>query len=677
MKKVLTYIFIAVAAFTVFSCTQEKIVEDNYEEAVLESTPRVFFKTIPAATVKLAKEDPSLSITLSRGDYSQALDVPFTVEGEATAWFAIPEIVSFAAGEADADITITAKDVENTEMNVYYPLTISFDKEVYGSQYGSNAITFEIGITLPWIRFSDGVLIEGWWGEEEEGKEMYYQQISSTMRYCKIDDCWGYETMKAGDDYDVQPYVWYWDTETNYCYVPEQYMGYSDSGKMMYISDEPSFYNIYWNSQEAGKNGSGQVAGTDAWFKFHDQLREKWVEEYGDPMPYYDGEGKFYLADFAFWIDGDGVPTGKGYQFGGTQDIFVCSFAKDYSIEIAFEGIFTNKDGIDHAMVNVDITGADVTDVAIVLVEGKDPNDGIDLIDPEEGEQDESVVTVSAAGEVKLPFAEDAEDGFYTIVAVPVDVNGAYAWDFAVYETFIYGKPNPLYLEYTSDDFVAGVSKEDLIGTEWLAYAAGYNESATDRVPCAYVTFADAEDVDEDVDLVTCSGLAYTTAFKDSFDMEWYNGVLYTLGAAQTGTLSSYDVYAMTYSEESLGTSDYTMAGAYVADGIIALTNNSQSDNYYGIGFWAVANDEVAGYLVAREYLLLVNPAILEDASGAPAKRNISTLNPKNLVEVNSFCTKREISFNQRDWSKDVIASGKVWSYSASIDRTSLNFVAR
>ena len=348
----------------------------------------------------------------------------------------------------------------------------------------------------------------------------------------------------------------------------------------------------------------------------------------------------------------------------------------DYTIGIEYEGIFTSKEGVNNALVNVDITGADVTDVAIVMVEGKDPNAGIALISPEEGEQDASVVTVSAAGEVKLPFAEDATDGFYTIVAAPLDKDGSYDLEYAVYETFTYGNLDPIYLEYTSEDFTAPVSKEELTGTTWIAYAAGYGETPSDRKPCAYVTFTDEEDVDADVDLVSCSGLANTTAFADTFNMEWYNGVLYMLGSAQTGTWNGYDVYAMSYSSAAFGSSDYTMCGAYVGDGIIAMTNNSQSDNFYGIGFWAVADGSVAGYIVPREYLLLVDPAILEDASGAPAKRNISSMNHKNLVEVNSFCTKRNITFNQRDWSKDVVASGKVWSHS-TIDKANITHIEK
>jgi len=335
----------------------------------------------------------------------------------------------------------------------------------------------------------------------------------------------------------------------------------------------------------------------------------------------------------------------------------------DYTIGIEYAGLFASKDGGISAVVDLTYEGPDVTDVALALVEGKDPEVAVDLIEAE----DESVVTVSEAGEVKIPFAEDAEAGFYTVVAVPVDGNGAYDWEFAVYETFAYGEVDPLYLGYTSDDFVARVSKDDLFNTEWLAYAAGMDGSPSDREACAWVTFEEQEDESDDVDLISVSGLAYTSAFDDTFSMEWYNGILYTLYNGSTATWSSYDLYPLTYSENYLGTRDYTMCGAYVADGLIALVNNSSSDEYYGFGWWAYSGDTLAGYLIVREYLLLIDPDVYESES--EVKAAVASLKAgKTLVPARANGL-RSAKVSPRDWSKDVVASGKV-SRTYKVDKT-------
>lgn len=664
MKKTIKYLALACVMVAGLAACQKSEAPD-YEAAPAETGEQVFFPTAPAATVKLTKGEPSLTIAVSRASaVLDAVDVNITASGDALEYFTIPNKVSFAAEAKSTDLVITAKDVNGMPMNEFYPLTIAIADEIMATSYGARSLSFSIGIELPWITFdAAGTMKEiGWWGEEEPGKPMKYQQISDNMRYCVVEDCWGHDTIAGGNDYDVQPYVWYWDTETNYCYVPAQFMGYSTSSGDVYVSDEAAFYNLYWNMQEAGKNGSGLEQGTDEWFAWHDARRAAWGGPDGDPFPYYDGEGKFYLGDF-FFLMADGQPTGRGYAFGGTQDVYECSFAVNYTVGVSYEGLLLDKEGVEQILGELTVEGRDVTDVYVHLVPGKDPSASVAILEAEDVNLEEvpNLLKLSAAGSFRIPMIEEAEAGFYTLVAVPVDKTGeALAWDYAVYETFTYGELDPIYLEYTAEDFIAGVAKDKLLGTQWVAYAAGYDGAPTDRAACAYVTFADAEDNDAGDDLITCSGLANTTSFADTFTMEYYQGAIYALAPQEIGTYSSYTVHYASYGEEFAG--NYGMCGAYVADGIIAFVNNSNSDNVIGIGFWAYSGETLAGYLRVREYLLLVDPGLL--ASSAP-KQVATTLGYANIPFAPAADNSRH-ELAPYNWRRDVVASGKVLCGNAS-----------
>lgn len=428
MKNIIKYLTIAAAATLFVSCFQEKSEIPVYVPASAETGAQVFFKGAPTTQIKLSKEKPSLDVTVARAS-TEALSVGITATGaDALKYFNVPATVEFAADVKEATLTISAKDVSTMPMNEFYPLTIAVADPTIASAYGTSEFSFEIGVSLPWIKFSDGLLHEDWWGEEEEDMVMYYQQIGEKLRYCKIDGCWGHDT---GPTYNVQPYVWYWNTETNACYVPEQYMGYSSGANDMYISDEPGFYNFWWNKDGSGKNGSGQVAGTDEWFAFCDAFRATYPEDY---YPYYDGLGRFYLADYGFWMS-NGVPTGSGAQFGGACDMFVCSFAADYTIDFTCDGILQNADGDALAAGTVEFVGEDVSYVAVAVVVGDDVYDAIDVIESDEEEVPNRVI-LEASGAFQIPVPEIAES--YVVLAVPFKADGEPNYDTAMYDIVAY-----------------------------------------------------------------------------------------------------------------------------------------------------------------------------------------------------------------------------------------------
>lgn len=672
MKKTIKYLALACVIVAGLAACQKSEAPD-YEAAPAETGEQVFFPTAPAATVKLTKGEPSLSIAVSRASaVLDAVDVNITAAGDAVEYFTIPAKVSFAAEAKTTNLVITAKDVNAMPMNEFYPLTIAIADEIMATSYGASSLSFKIGIELPWITFdAAGTMKEiGWWGEEEPGKPMKYQQISDHMRYCVVEDCWGLE---SGPTYPVQPYVWYWDTETNYCYVPAQFMGYSTSSGDVYVADEAAFYNLYWNMQEAGKNGSGLEQGTDEWFAWHDARRAAWGGPDGDPFPYYDGEGKFYLGDY-FFLVADGQPTGRGYSFGGTQDVYECSFAVNYTIDVSYEGLLFDKEGVEQILGELTTEGRDVTDVYVHLIAGKDPAASVAILEAEDVNLEEvpNLIKLSAAGGFRIPMIEGAEAGKFTLVAVPVDKDGGLAWDYAVFETFQYGTVDPINADYS--EFVAPIDADDVVSRNWDFYArlgvsgGTFETDRTNVGPASFEKF--------DADTLIVNGI-YGEDLPGGMKMELYKGVLYTT-TKYVGEYGSYSSYILAPTSINISAGVYTsmydntLAGAFVdeEEGIIAFIDcgayESAGVTFAGWGIGAFSGDgNYAGWWEKFGYPILVDTEVYPTPSAVQAALT-KAITPSPVIKANLKPSRRPVVSTSRNFRNDVVASGKVLCGNAS-----------
>ncbi len=414
-------VLVTLALSGAVSCQSEQPVP--YEPAAQVSGPQVFFPNTIASKISFDEETVSFDIPISRVDTTEALSVAIAASGEGveSGAFTVPSSVSFAKDEADAVITVTL-DHEKIEVNVFLGLSLAIPEEL-ATPYGTSLLSITAGIELPWIKFDEGTLTETWWDEVEEKKVLEYQQISDTVRFCRIKDCFGYETIKKGEDYDVQDYVFYWNTNTNAVYVPMRYMGYPDDAPV-YYADETSFYNDYWIGSS---NPSGHIEGTKEWFDFADMFRNKYPEDY---YPYYDGNGGFYLADFyvvGSKAKGDylGVYTGGD----GEIDYFICkSFVRaDYAIEPSYGGM---RIGSDNTTVSYVVNVIAAEDVASVICGASAEDDYETILEAlKEGEPLASATVVDTVATLVL---EGLDPGKYKIVVVPVNADGEAQYDFAV-----------------------------------------------------------------------------------------------------------------------------------------------------------------------------------------------------------------------------------------------------
>ena len=427
MKNIIKSVFVFVAlTLASVACVKE---QNPYQPAEPATGEQVFFPNTISAQIELSKDQTSFDIPVLRNATAlEAVDVAIEASGEGLLVFDVPGTVSFQNGSKESKITISY-DPAVLPTNVFYDLVLKISDASLTTPYGNAALTLSVGVSLPWIAFDEGIMYETpYWGEQEE-KTLYYQQISETIRFCRVPECFGYETMKAGEPYDVQDYTFYWNTETNQIYVPKQWMGYANGNGETWFMDESEFYNWYWA-------GYGYAPGTDEWFAFCDLFRSKYP---GDYYPYYDGNGGFFLADY-YTAGEPGTSAYLGRYTGGVGDSFICnSFVrKDFTSSVAYGGMFVDPDGNATPIINFEGT-ADVAGLRYIIAsQDIDPLTllSVVVVDEDENIQDITLVDGKASAQPAL------EVGTYRIVAVPYGEDGELQPDDAVMCDFYFPGAN-------------------------------------------------------------------------------------------------------------------------------------------------------------------------------------------------------------------------------------------
>lgn len=416
MKKFFTYTLCALMAAV--SCDVAQIGKtDDYNPAKVPDTPQVYFsKDTQSSEIALTQEDIEFNVGLARVDSAEPLDVEIVAEGE-TENFLIPSVVKFAAGEKAADLKIQISTPLSP--NEFKTITLKLADASLGSEYGATSITFKVGVNLPWKKFgAGGTFNEVWWGETEE-KQIEYQEISDELWLCKIPQCFGKETIAGGDPYDCKDVMFYWNKVTNNLYMIAAYMGYtSPTGPVIYGS-AADLMNAYFGYD-------GGEPGTPEWFE---------VQEIGfgnakyngfTLRPYYDGNGIFYLGDAYYYAN----PAVDGWEtLGKEQDYFVDNgfTHTDYTIEVAYDGMYVNPDGQASALLNITAKGADAK-IAKYMITSQDVAPLTTLTAIMLGE-DPAISTALLTKDVPSVQHLDIEPGLYRAVVVPGDDNTLSAED--------------------------------------------------------------------------------------------------------------------------------------------------------------------------------------------------------------------------------------------------------
>ena len=216
------------------------------------------------------------------------------------------------------------------------------------------------------------------------------------------------------------------------------------------------------------------------------------------------------------------------------------------------------------------------------------------------------------------------------------------------------GTPHPLNRQYTQDDLYT-VDKATLFKT-WNLWAVDFfdENKSTKRQKLGTLTISENTAADgDDLDAINVKGLTIGWVADDTVVWEYYNGVIYTLGAQPLGSVTTqgqtiYLSYAFIDASSGQGTTgNYAMLGGITKDGYIVFLSNNKSANLnamwircftdaacttqYGNGNWEIYYDIMLQDPTAETFAAPKNTVTqgqLRDLSKETASE------PQNYVEL-------------------------------------------
>lgn len=622
MRKNFIYLFVAAAALLAISCQKKEA--DTYQPAEPVSGAQYFFPSSVEKSYKLSADLTALDITISRMAKDAASTAKIAVTDTSKTVFAEGKsnvTAEFKAGEKESKVSLPI-DMSKYNYGDLYGLDLAIQEET--TPYGASALHIEINLPEPWTSLGKGTFIDKFWGWETALPVEILQSDLDPDAFRLVDpygnapECTSNGYIKLGGE----PAEFF---DFRLLKKGQEFAGVTVSMDDLVYFDY-DLVGYYYN--DGSNEGAMEIDHPAAFSSL--RTEDKWT--FNKVLSYQENglPAQIQWAPY-YYIDGLG-----GFNKTQVDDMITITFpgvvVADYSISFTFEGVISKTGTPDAAMVNLAFDGADVTEVALAVIPGADdPSPAFELIEKE----DENVIVVSAPGVVKVPIPEGSEPGKYSVVAVPISEEGAEV-KFVQSEGFVYGNLSPLQLEYSSSDFVDGISKADLLGKTWVAFATDDEHGPVDREAYSYITFEEAEDIADDSDRILAHGFSYGGGdyygFSDDLYMEYYKGTLYTLENEVVGQVSGYDIIPAYASDDSevIATDDYVMCGAYVADGIIALVSAEDSVNFTQIWFAGYKGGNCAGWFTCMNYILLVDPDIVDVPLSAPARvKNLFRANPK------------------------------------------------
>lgn len=214
---------------------------------------------------------------------------------------------------------------------------------------------------------------------------------------------------------------------------------------------------------------------------------------------------------------------------------------------------------------------------------------------------------------------------------------------------FTAGDPNPLTVDWSAGDFVNVVNKEDFIAKEWDLYGRGLSRSgfASERAKIGVVSAEDGGVVDEE-DILILKGLSLGAGarygFDDALETDVYNGVIYThktdYGMVNIGGSDYYVDAEFHTSDDKAYVANYALVGAYVDDGLIAMTASPSYIQSYNIAFdgvlyqaWTDDTDsaELVGTLSGVLDIIFADPDVFQN------EQEVSAAIARSQGRINTF----------------------------------------
>lgn len=424
--KLLYTLLIVFCAGLIASCTND----NTYSPGELPAGPQVSFMPNNDTVMEFTGnvEENSRTLTLTRIDKEEALNVWLLVEIDkgAETLFSIPDVVSFAAGEATAKLNFTVNQ-ELFENDKEYNVHFAIADEKQTTPYGHSEWTIKFALN-PWEQIKD------------EGNT----PIKGKFRGLSVFD-------NIVSEYDLAPYevdvdIYKHKTEEKYMIkepwalliaafyegmtgesVPaESIKGAFDYTPQDVIIDVTDKNNVVLPLQSTGLNDTSNF-----WYN-NIVLGDFFYQGTGgtleDGIITFPAGGLFcncgYYRQYGIADDDPGYCAGANGS--GTFRVILPGYeAADYSLGVAYDGMNVTADGVVTAKFKFTY-GDDVTGIKYMIVAGNVASDPSNAVNTLLADTDENILTVEnfEKGGKEVGVSVNLESGLYTIVAAPADKNG-------------------------------------------------------------------------------------------------------------------------------------------------------------------------------------------------------------------------------------------------------------
>ena len=399
MNKIFRYAKIAIAALVTVAmgaCTSDY----EYDTPEALKGAQVYFSNTLPSKIEVNKESGNFDVTLSRQNTEGELTVPLMFTADEGNIYTVPSTVTFADGEATANIHVTFNPDELVYGN-YVGGTISFDADNFSTPYGATSYKFTAGASA-YVdvaggkgKFRDG-LISSAYGIEVLEYDVQIQQDAHNPGIYRVVAPYGQKGWSGANP-------WYTAFDEN-----------ENNTDMIIDATDPDYVYIKGTfNTGVTLNSSDGVVSAISYVQFLldngnalDLIKAKKPELFGT---FKEGVFNFPAKSILMYFGADGP------YYGNTDGMLRVAMPgivlKDYSVGVDYLGRLTDTNDKDNAVFNLTF-GADVTTVKYALVK-----EGTDLDKTASGIIDGSVeaTEIAEAGRVEVPFEES---GNYYLVTV-------------------------------------------------------------------------------------------------------------------------------------------------------------------------------------------------------------------------------------------------------------------